>query len=134
MAMSYFDPTYSPYHMGDLAIEAAQSVYNQLAVLLYPKKSESELWAMILTPMIGYGDDTAEIFTLSDAADVVSFADHYGLGRLAMWSANRDAQCTNPRGQPQNTCSGVTQTTWEFSSVFEQVEATNPHLAANLRT
>lgn len=128
MAFDYYDTEYSPYEMGTLAIDAAEAVKGQLATL-YPDKTDAELYAMIsLTPMIGFADDTAEIFTLDDAQTVVSFAEQYGLARLAMWSANRDSQCGSGTSQPSNTCSGVDQTTWEFSGIFEQVQSTDAEL------
>jgi hypothetical protein len=45
-----------------------------------------------LTPMIGMNDDTNEIFDLKAAQQVVAFAKQYGLGRISMWSLNRDQE------------------------------------------
>jgi hypothetical protein len=120
MAMDYFDPSINyAGQMGNLAIQAAQSTYNQLATL-YPSKTSAQLWAMVgLTPMIGINDDNKEIFTTADAAKVVAFANSEGLGRLAYWSENRDQQCPSPMTQTSNTCSGVTQSQWAFAKTFE---------------
>ena len=120
MAMDYFDPSLSyAGHMGDLAIQAAQSTHDQLAAL-YPGKTDAQLWAMVgVTPMIGINDDNQEIFTTADAAKLVAFADGKGLGRLAFWSANRDAPCPSPTQWTSNTCSGVSDGQWAFSQAFE---------------
>lgn len=121
MAMDYYDPAFDySGKMGDLAIQAAQRVHDQLAPL-YPSKSDAQVWAMVgVTPMIGVNDDLREVFTVADADKLTAFARQKGLGRLAMWSANRDSQCPPGTPQPSNTCSGVTQTAWAFSSSFKQ--------------
>jgi chitinase len=81
-----------------------------------------QLWAHIgATPMIGHNDIPGEVFSLSDARALVSFANRVGLGRVSMWSANRDAPCgvqPTDGGQVSNTCSGISQRllgfTWEL--------------------
>ena len=120
MAMDYFDPSLSyAGHIGDYAIQAAQSTHDQLAAL-YPGRSDAQLWAMIgVTPMIGINDDDQEIFTTADATKLTSFAQSKGLGRLAMWSANRDAPCPTPTQWTSNTCSGVSDPQWAFSNAFK---------------
>jgi len=120
MAMDYFDPSlgYSGL-MGDYAIQAAQSTHDQLATL-YPGRGDASLWAMVgVTPMIGINDDSNEVFTVSDATKLATFAQSKGLGRLAMWSANRDAPCPGPTLWASNTCSGVPQSQWAFSRALE---------------
>ena len=124
MAMDYFDPSLSySGHMGDLAIQAAQSTEAQLASL-YPSKTAAQLWAMVgVTPMIGINDDNQEIFTTADAAKLATFANTQGLGRLAFWSANRDAPCPSATQYTSNTCSGVSDAQWAFSRAFEAFPA-----------
>jgi hypothetical protein len=120
MAMDYGDPSINYQgHMGDLAIQAANSTHDQLAIL-YPGRSDASIWAMVgVTPMLGINDDNKEIFTTSDATQLTTFAKSKGLGRLAMWSANRDAPCPQPSQWTQNTCSGVSDPQWAFSSAFK---------------
>lgn len=120
MAMDYFDPSldYSG-RMGEYAIEAATAIHDQLAHL-YPDRTDAELWGMVgVTPMIGINDDSAEIFTTADAEALSSFAVEKGLGRLAMWSLNRDGPCPTPTQSTSNTCSGVSDPQWAFSAAFE---------------
>ena len=52
---------------GTVAIASANGTFNQLKSL-YPNLSTAQIWGMIgITPMIGYNDDSAEIFRASDA-------------------------------------------------------------------
>ncbi|CAM5489772.1 Glycosyl hydrolase OS=Streptomyces antimycoticus OX=68175 GN=SSPO_039840 PE=4 SV=1 [Streptomyces antimycoticus] len=44
--------------------------------------------------MIGVNDVTGETFTLEDASGLARFAADKGIGRLSMWSAERDQPCT----------------------------------------
>jgi len=120
MAMDYYDPSL-PYagRMGDYAIGAATSTHDQLAEL-YPDRTDAQIWAMVgVTPMLGINDDPAEIFTTADAAKLTAFAQEKGLGRLAMWSINRDAPCPAPAQTTSNTCSSVPDSAWAFSHAFE---------------
>lgn len=75
MAMDYDDPAFDySGKMGDLAIQAAQRVHDQLAPL-YPSKSDTQVWAMVgVTPMIGVNDDPREVFTVADADKLTAFA------------------------------------------------------------
>jgi chitodextrinase len=120
MAMDYYDPNLEPYtgKMGDYAIQAGQSLRDQLATL-YPNKSDAALWKMVgVTPMLGINDDNKEIFTTADAAKLATFAQQKGMGRLAMWSINRDHPCGRPTSFTENTCSGVGDSDWAFSRAF----------------
>mgnify|MGYP000385156732 CR=1 FL=1 len=57
--------------------------------------SDKAFWAKIgATPMIGQNDLSNEIFTLADAKTLNQFAQKSGLGRLSIWSANRDRAST----------------------------------------
>ena len=105
--------------MGTYAIEALKATHAQLATL-YPSKSSSQIWAMEgATPMIGQNDISDEVFELSDASQLTSFAESVGLGRLASWSANRDFQCSTNMGTTvSNTCSGVAEPSYGFASIF----------------
>jgi cellulose binding protein with CBM2 domain/fibronectin type III domain protein len=120
MAMDYYDPALDyAGRMGDYAIGAATGTHDQLATL-YPERSDAQIWAMVgVTPMIGINDDPAEVFTTADAAKLSAFAQEEGLGRLAMWSINRDAPCPAPTQTTANTCSGVPDAAWAFSDAFK---------------
>jgi len=106
--------------MGTDAVTAANGVYSQLHTL-YPWKSKSQLWESIgLTLMPGIDDFGApETTTVADVNTVESFAKSNGLGALSIWAIQRDnGGCPGTSGA--GTCSGVTQTPWEFSQILEQ--------------
>ncbi|WP_322480791.1 chitinase, partial [Thermogemmatispora sp.] len=119
MAMDY-GSSVPPNQMGQNAISAAQSTFNQLKSL-YPSKSSAQLWAMIgVTPMIGLNDVSPEVFTLQDAQQLLTFAQQNGLGELSMWSAGRDQPCPNNGAYVSPTCSGIQQQPFDFSKLFNQ--------------
>jgi chitinase len=111
--------------MLDLATRALNATHKQLSDLylrLGVQLTSSQVWSRIgATPMIGQNDIDAERFTLADARGLASFAVDKGLGRVSMWSINRDAPCTGTFTNVvvhSNTCSGVAQDALAFSSVF----------------
>ncbi len=105
--------------MGTYAIDSANATQAQLATL-YPGLTTAQLWTMIgVTPMIGVNDQSDEIFTVSNAQQLVTFANSVHLGRLSMWSATRDTECsggTSTYAEP--TCSSIIQQPYAFSSAF----------------
>jgi len=107
--------------MGQYAIDAANSLFGQLRGV-YPSASDASLWKMVgITPMIGTNDVSPEVFTTTDAQQVTDFATGHHIGRIAMWSANRDSQCPGGvEAWPENTCSGVLQFPWQFSKAFNR--------------
>ncbi|WP_142393954.1 hypothetical protein [Mycobacterium kansasii] len=121
MAMDYDDPAFDySGKMGDLAIQAAQRVHDQLAPL-YPSKSDTQVWAMVgVTPMIGVNDDPREVFTVADADKLTAFARQKGPGPACHVVGQPRLAMPGRTPQPSNTCSGVTQTAWAFSSSFKQ--------------
>jgi hypothetical protein len=118
MAMDYYDPSVNyDGRMGALAIQAARATHAQLS-RLYPSRSDASLWRMVgVTPMLGVNDDPEEIFTTQNAQELTAYAKQKHIGRLAMWSANRDHPCP---GTPyaDNNCSGLGAPDWAFSKVF----------------
>ena len=125
MAMDYGDSA-APNpagHMGDYAIQAATSLFNQLGTLYGTAKTEAERWEMVgVTPMIGVNDVTSETFDQQEARELVAFAQQKGLARLAMWSLNRDQQ--NPAGKLNYVdlkSSSVLQSPFEFSQILNGI-------------
>ncbi|HEU5380192.1 MAG TPA: carbohydrate binding domain-containing protein [Ktedonobacteraceae bacterium] len=89
MTMDY-GASFPGNQMGQNAVNAANSLFNQLQSL-YPAKSTSQLWSMVgLTPMNGANDVGGETFTLADAQMVLNFAQQHNVGELSLWSVNRD--------------------------------------------
>lgn len=123
MAMDYGDsaaPDPSG-HMGDYAIQAATSTFNQLKTLYGASKSDAQLWGMIgVTPMIGLNDVTTETFDQAAARQLLAFAGQKGIGQIAFWSLNRDRP--DPRGAVNYVeldASSIVQTPYEFSNIFK---------------
>lgn len=116
MTMDYYF-TVPGKTQGDLAIACAEQVVSQLKSI-YPGKSQASLYAMVgITPMIGINDDAA-VFTLDDTNQVTQFAVQKGIGRLAMWSFQRDQVGQGPLG----IYSGVNKTNFEFYQALKLAE------------
>jgi chitinase len=75
--------------------------------------------------MIGQNNIQGERFTVADAQSLARFADRTHLGRISMWSLNRDDQCGSSfaeTGLLSNTCSGTAQSSLEFSHAFGRMQ------------
>ncbi|HVX21580.1 MAG TPA: hypothetical protein VHB02_09545 [Acidimicrobiales bacterium] len=94
------------------------------------KLTPTQVWDhMGATVMIGQNDVSNEVFTLDDARGLVAFAGQVGIGRISMWSLNRDFQCAANFSHVRvlsNTCSGVTQSDLEFSNVLSKAKGQPP--------
>lgn len=104
------------------AVEATagqlRAVYARQGVTLTQAQAYAHLGA---TPMIGQNDVQDEVFTLEDAQGLAAWAAEEGLGRLSMWSINRDAPCGPAFADVvvhSNTCSGVDAPPLAFSRVL----------------
>ncbi len=105
--------------MGAAAIQAAQSTFGQLKNL-FAGYSDSRVWTTIgLTPLIGLNDVKDEIFYQADARQVLAFAQNQNIGMLSFWAGQRDWQCPKPVKRAVGYCSGITQTKYEFTTIFE---------------
>ncbi|MEV1022203.1 hydrolase [Streptomyces sp. NPDC050264] len=96
--------------MGGYAITAARAAHTQLKKVF--GLSDAGAWkGMALTSMLGVNDVDGETFTLSDAAQVRTFARERGIAWVSMWAAFRDVQCKagTATHDPATDCSGVTQ-------------------------
>jgi hypothetical protein len=103
--------------MGTYAIDAAKSTYTQLSAL-YSKSGQSFSYGQLgVTPMIGVNDVAGETFTVADAQALETFAVANGIGRLSMWSINRDTPGT--LGQASSSASGLSATAGSFSKAFD---------------
>lgn len=73
-----------------------------------------------ITLMIGANDSPGEVFGLSDAQAVTTFATpNANITRLSFWSVGRDNGGCPGSNQDQNTCSGIAQFQWDFSHTCE---------------
>ncbi|MGH9103662.1 MAG: chitinase [Acidimicrobiales bacterium] len=80
------------------------------------------IWRRLgVTVTIGQNKVAGERFTVADARELKRFATEVGLGRVSMWSLNRDRQCGSAfpeSGVVSNTCSGTSQSPLAFSRLF----------------
>ncbi|BCY15500.1 chitinase [Actinoplanes sp. L3-i22] len=104
------------------ALNGTHKQITDLYLQLGQKLTSPQAWSRIgATPMIGQNDVDAERFTVDDAQGLANFAIDRGLGRVSMWSINRDAPCQGTFANVvvhSNTCSGVDQESLAFSKVF----------------
>jgi chitinase len=112
------------YNMIDATTRALQATWRQVDAS-YRRAglplAASDVWKKVgATPMIGQNDAPEERFTLEDAQRLARFATERGLGRVSMWSANRDGPCGAQWDSRlvSNTCSGVPQEAGEFAQTF----------------
>ena len=113
MAMDYGSANDNGGQMGLSAQQAASNTHNQVVA--------AGLSATIgVTPMIGINDVNTEIFQLSDAQGLLSFANANSyITRLSMWSVARDnGSCPN-QGFASPTCSGISQSNWAFANILK---------------
>ena len=128
------DFTHAPANDGSMLpqVEDALNATHAQLQSLYPRYGihlrSQQIWQrMGATPMIGQNDIQGENFSTNDAKGLASFASRVHLGRLSMWSLNRDSQCGAAfpeNGLLSNTCSGTGEYSDEFSQVFGQAQGT----------
>jgi len=130
MTMDFTHPPANGASMLPQVEDALNATHAQLASL-YPRygirlRSEQIWQRMGATPMIGQNDISGENFSASAAKGLASFASRVHLGRISMWSLNRDSQCGVAFSESvlSNTCSGAAEYGGEFSQVFGQAQGT----------
>jgi chitodextrinase len=107
MAMDYGSANNNGGNMLLSAQQAAQATRNQTGDMIG------------VTPMIGQNDVQGEIFTLANASAFVTWARGQSyINRLAFWSMSRDNGGCPGQTFASPTCSGVAQSTWQFSQIF----------------
>ncbi|MDJ0350738.1 glycosyl hydrolase family 18 [Cryobacterium sp. PH29-G1] len=127
MTMDFGDTLGSSGSVLEAATAAAEATHAQLDNS-YEKHGTplgpQTLWSKIgLTPMIGQSDIVGESFGLDDAVGLNAFALDKGVGRMSMWSLNRDAGCgTNYPDvtRVSDNCSGVVQGDSTFAQILAQ--------------
>ncbi|WP_431220557.1 chitinase [Leifsonia xyli] len=127
MTMDFGTAKKATTSMARAAESAVTAAQRQLGVLYDRAKlhqSDPSLWAKLgATPMIGQNDVEDEVFSLADAASFNSWAVSNGLGRMSMWSANRDKTCGSNYVDVKvvsDACSGVSQGKKSFAAVLSK--------------
>jgi chitinase len=117
MTFDYYDN--AAHNMATDTQTSANGLVSQLKAL-YPGKTTAQLWAMVgIIEMIGVDDfGPAETFTLANAQTVTNWAKAQGIAALSFWALQRDnGGC--PGGAAADNCSGVAQSTWQFSKIMQ---------------
>lgn len=128
MTMDFTRPPPGGTTMLQLAENALYATHAQLASL-FPRYGihlrSQQIWQQLgATVMIGQNDIQAENFTVPDAQGLVGFAAWTHLGRISMWSLNRDSPCGSSfpeNGLLSHGCSGTAQSSLAFSRIFGQL-------------
>ena len=112
------------------SVQAALTATHAQLAALFPRYGvqlrSQQIWQRLgATVMIGQNDISGENFTVPDAQGLARFASATHLGRISMWSLNRDSQCGTSfpeSGLLSNTCSGTAQSSLQFSQIFGQLQ------------
>lgn len=70
-----------------------------------------------LSSMNGTTDQEGEQVTPDGFRQIVDYATGKGLSRVSFWAVNRDRSCAGG-GSPGDSCSGIDQKDWEFSTIL----------------
>jgi hypothetical protein len=113
MTMDYFyDPGVPGGDMAKLSIRALDNAARQMTAMGITSK-------LGVIPMIGQNDNPFEIFSLADAKALRTYADSKpDIIRLAIWSVERDNGGCAGKREATDTCSGVEQAPWAYSTLF----------------
>lgn len=141
MTMDYGGSRLPDRSMYENAVSAAEATHRQLTSLYQDAGSElgsETVWRKIgLTPMIGQNDIAGEIFTLKDAEELSGYASAKGVGRLSMWSLNRDRTCSPNYPDVKKVsdgCSGVEQGAASFATILGAGVAASPGATGSTAT
>lgn len=137
MTMDYGSSRTDGDSMATASIAALNSGHRQLTAL-YSRAgtnlSAATLWSKIgATPMIGQNDVREEVFGLKDATELNAFAQEVKLGRMSLWSLNRDRTCGSNYAdlkRVSDSCSGIDQGEKSFATLLAKGFAGRPETSA----
>lgn len=119
---SYYAPQ-GMTQMASYAIQAAKAIYSQ------GQAAGLSNYKAGVTIMIGNDDVQGEVFSLANGAQLLQFAQQNPwLGLVSFWSLNRD----NGNFGPLWASSGISQTQYEFSKMFNALNSGSVHLFENV--
>lgn len=125
MTMDYGESLEDGKSMYEGSKNALSETHRQLGIL-YQRAgiylNSGTLWSKLgATPMIGQNDVADEVFTLDDAIAFNEFASSHHIGRMSMWSANRDLACGENYVDVKvvsDSCSGVKEDKGAFAAAL----------------
>lgn len=135
MTMDYGGSRENDQSMLEASTDALTATHTQLGQI-YARAGQdvgpATLWRrMGATPMIGQNDVPGEIFSLAAARGLSAFAQEKGLGRMSMWSLNRDRTCGENYPDVtivSNSCSGVEQGSESFATLLRGTMTGRPDM------
>ncbi len=138
MTMNFGESLAEGDSMATGSIAALTSTHRQLGILYEQagtRLGAKSLWRKLgATPMLGQNDQRDEVFTLADAAALNTFALANEVGRMSVWSLNRDQTCSvnypDP-GRVSDSCSGVDQGAERFAAILAGGFTATPDEAAS---
>jgi hypothetical protein len=71
---------------------------------------------MGISSMNGETDESDETVTPADYQTILRYAEADHLARMTFWMVDRDRACAQGE-TPGNSCSGIAQTPWEFTTL-----------------
>jgi Glycosyl hydrolases family 18 len=120
MVFDYYIAKEGVVEMGTAAENAATNTNTQLQSI-YPSLTAAQRWnmeGMTLLPGIDDLRKKTEVTYEADATTMLNFAQANNMNFLSIWAIQRDnGGC--PGTVDSNTCSGITQNTWDFSHILE---------------
>jgi hypothetical protein len=120
MVFDYYIAKEGVVEMGQAAENAATNTHTQLESI-FPSLTSAQIWNMEAMTMLPGIDDLkkkTEVTYENDATTMLSFAQSNNMNLLSIWAIQRDnGGC--PGTADSNTCSGITQNTWDFSHILE---------------
>jgi hypothetical protein len=120
MVFDYYIAHEGVVEMGTAAENAATSTHTQLESI-FPSMTSAQLWnivGMTLLPGIDDLKKKTEVTYEADATTMLGFAQANNMNFLSIWAIQRDnGGC--PGSVDSNTCSGITQNTWDFSHILQ---------------
>ena len=124
MVFDYYIAKEGVVEMGTAAENAATSTQTQLESI-FTGLTSAQLWnmeGMTLLPGIDDLRKKTEVTSEADATTMLNFAKANNMNFLSIWAVQRDnGGC--PGTVDSNTCSGITQNTWDFSHILEPFTA-----------
>jgi hypothetical protein len=120
MVFDYYIAKEGVVEMGTAAENAATNTHSQLQTI-FPSLTSAQIWnmeGMTLLPGIDDLRKKTEVTYEPDATTMLNFAQANNMNFLSIWAVQRDnGGC--PGTVDSNTCSGITQNSWDFSHLLE---------------
>lgn len=120
MVFDYYIAKEGVVEMATAAENAATNTQTQLESI-FPSLTAAQIWnmeGMTILPGIDDLRKKTEVTYEPDATTMLNFAEANNMNFLSIWAIQRDnGGC--PGSVDSNTCSGITQNTWDFSHLLE---------------